>query len=93
MPPISQRRGGVTVRNPMKRERDTLEEAWSVAKPWRRNDTVAYVPLDRRVLTRRGIISLGQTCNLQCYFCYFRDRRSDANHPEHEFMSMEKAER
>ena len=77
----------------MRRDDDVLEDAWRVAKPLRPRDTVAYVPRDRRVLTRRGIVWLGQTCNLQCYFCYFKDRRSDANHPEHEFMSLEKAKR
>jgi len=45
----------------------------------------------RRILTRRGVIWLGQTCNLRCYFCYFVDRIKDAHHPEHPFMSLEKA--
>ena len=73
------------------REVDVLASAWRVARPRRPGDTVAYVPIDRRVLTRRGIVWVGQTCNLQCYFCYFKDRRSDASHPEHRFMSLEKA--
>lgn len=34
---------------------------------------------------------LGQTCNLRCHFCYFLDRIEDGEHPEHAFMSIEKA--
>jgi len=45
----------------------------------------------RRVLTRRGVIWLGQTCNLKCHFCYFIDRINSRSHPEHAFMSLEKA--
>ena len=33
--------------------------------------------------SRRGILWLGQTCNLRCQFCYFLDRIEDENHPEH----------
>ena len=47
----------------------------------------------KRVLTRRGVIWLGQTCNLRCYFCYFKDRIATATHPEHPFMSLEKAKK
>ena len=46
----------------------------------------------RRVITRRGVIWLGQTCNLHCHFCYFLDRIKSQGHPEHPFMSLEKAE-
>jgi len=45
----------------------------------------------KRVLTQRGVIWLGQTCNLRCYFCYFRNRVADGAHPEHPFMSLDKA--
>ncbi len=45
----------------------------------------------RRVLTRRGVMWLGQTCNLRCYFCYFIDRIEDHKHPEHAFMTLQKA--
>lgn len=45
----------------------------------------------RRVLTRRGVIWLGQTCNLRCQFCYFLDRIKAKDHPEHPFMSLDKA--
>lgn len=34
---------------------------------------------------------LGLTCNLHCRFCYFLDRIEDPTHPEHPFMSLEKA--
>jgi pyruvate-formate lyase-activating enzyme len=45
----------------------------------------------RRVLTRRGVLWLGQTCNQRCYFCYFLDRIAAADHPEHPFMDLDKA--
>lgn len=45
----------------------------------------------RRVLTRRGVLWLGQTCNLRCHFCYFQNRISSAEHPDHPFMSLDKA--
>lgn len=44
-----------------------------------------------RKLTKRGVLWLGQTCNLRCYFCYFLNRIADAKHPEHDFMTLEKA--
>jgi len=47
----------------------------------------------RRDLTRRGVVWLGQTCNLNCYFCYFREKIDNKEHPEHPFMSLEKAKR
>jgi pyruvate-formate lyase-activating enzyme len=50
-----------------------------------------YVRSQTRKLTRRGILWLGQTCNLRCQFCYFLDRIEDENHPEHPFMTLEKA--
>jgi MoaA/NifB/PqqE/SkfB family radical SAM enzyme len=34
---------------------------------------------------------LGQTCNLRCEFCYFLDRIEDKNHPEHPFITLDKA--
>ena len=45
----------------------------------------------KRVLTRRGVMWLGQTCNQRCYFCYFARRIADVNHPEHDFMGIDKA--
>jgi pyruvate-formate lyase-activating enzyme len=50
-----------------------------------------YVGSRARKLTRRGILWLGQTCNLRCQFCYFLDRIEDERHPEHPFMTLEKA--
>lgn len=50
-----------------------------------------YKKTTKRVITRRGVLWLGQTCNLHCHFCYFLDRIKTKNHPEHPFMSLEKA--
>ena len=50
-----------------------------------------YTSSHARVLTRRGILWLGQTCNLRCEFCYFLDRINNEHHPEHAFMELEKA--
>jgi MoaA/NifB/PqqE/SkfB family radical SAM enzyme len=50
-----------------------------------------YIETKARKVTRRGILWLGQTCNLRCHFCYFLDRITDDTHPEHGFMSLEKA--
>ena len=44
-----------------------------------------------RVLTQRGVMWLGQTCNQRCYFCYFANRIADKSHPEHDFMAIDKA--
>ena len=46
-----------------------------------------------RTITRRGVMWLGQTCNLRCYFCYFIDRIETISHPEHPFMTLEKAQK
>lgn len=45
----------------------------------------------KRVLTRRGVVWLGQTCNLRCRFCYFQTRIEAKDHPEHAFMDLDKA--
>ncbi len=50
-----------------------------------------YKLTSHRVHCRRGVMWLGQTCNLRCKFCYFSDRIANAEHPEHAFMSLEKA--
>jgi sulfatase maturation enzyme AslB (radical SAM superfamily) len=44
-----------------------------------------------KLLTRRGVLWLGQTCNIRCHFCYFLDRINDKHHPEHAFMDLAKA--
>lgn len=54
-------------------------------------DTRESIKTKKRVLSRRGVLWLGQTCNLRCYFCYFLNRIGDAHHPEHPFMTPEKA--
>ncbi|MCI5071388.1 radical SAM protein [bacterium] len=46
-----------------------------------------------RTITKRGVMWLGQTCNLRCHFCYFLDRIEIRTHPEHPFMSLEKAKK
>jgi sulfatase maturation enzyme AslB (radical SAM superfamily) len=51
------------------------------------------VKTKKRSITRRGVLWLGQTCNIRCYFCYFLDRINTNDHPEHPFMSLEKAKR
>lgn len=53
--------------------------------------TTGYYKTTRREITRRGVMWLGQTCNLRCFFCYFHSRIKDAKHPQHPFMSIEKA--
>jgi sulfatase maturation enzyme AslB (radical SAM superfamily) len=45
-----------------------------------------------RTITRRGVMWLGQTCNLRCYFCYFLDKIEAKDHPEHAFMPLHKAQ-
>ncbi len=55
------------------------------------HDPAEYTLTKRRVITRRGVLWLGQTCNLRCHFCYFLDRIDDKSHPEHPFMSVAKA--
>ncbi|MBN2809610.1 MAG: radical SAM protein [Deltaproteobacteria bacterium] len=54
-------------------------------------DCVGYKLTNHRVHCRRGVMWLGQTCNLRCKFCYFADRIANSDHPEHAFMSLEKA--
>ncbi len=68
-----------------------LEEAMSYASPDGGADGRVYLPTLSRKLTRRGILWLGLTCNLRCHFCYFLDRIEDPAHPQHDFMSLEKA--
>jgi pyruvate-formate lyase-activating enzyme len=60
--------------------------------PIEQTDT-EYKMSRRRVITRRGVMWLGQTCNLRCHFCYFLDRIHNKEHPEHPFMSLDKAKR
>jgi wyosine [tRNA(Phe)-imidazoG37] synthetase (radical SAM superfamily) len=51
-----------------------------------------YRPSLTKKLNRRGVMWLGQTCNLRCHFCYFLDKITDESHPEHAFISLEKAQ-
>lgn len=50
-----------------------------------------FVKTTTRKITRRGVMWLGQTCNIRCHFCYFLDRINASDHPEHPFMAIEKA--
>lgn len=50
-----------------------------------------FVLTNKKLPTRRGVIWLGQTCNLNCYFCYFKERIEDKSHPEHPFFTLTKA--
>ena len=52
-----------------------------------------FIKTKTRKLTRRGVMWLGQTCNIRCHFCYFLDRINSTDHPEHAFMTIEKAKR
>lgn len=58
------------------------------------NKRVLKYPFSKsRSITKRGVLWLGQTCNLSCFFCYFAERIADKNHPEHAFMDIEKAKK
>ncbi len=66
---------------------DTLHTSDAPKTP----QAAGLVKTRKRVLSKRGVMWLGQTCNQRCYFCYFLNRINDAHHPEHPFMSIEKA--
>jgi sulfatase maturation enzyme AslB (radical SAM superfamily) len=68
-----------------------LEQALALATTQHAAEKPVYVSSMARKITRRGVMWLGQTCNLRCHFCYFLDRIQDENHPQHGFMSLEKA--
>lgn len=68
-----------------------LEQALALAVTTSPAPKPVYVYSQARKITRRGILWLGQTCNLRCNFCYFLDRIEDENHAEHAFMSLDKA--
>jgi pyruvate-formate lyase-activating enzyme len=70
-----------------------LHEALSYARTDDAGHGGIYSPTTARKITRRGIMWLGLVCNLRCRFCYFLDRIEDPTHPEHAFMSLEKAKR
>lgn len=70
---------------------DVAERALTLAFAHDRPPKPVYVPSLSRKITRRGVIWLGQTCNLRCHFCYFLDRIQDDRHPEHGFMPLTKA--
>ena len=71
--------------------RSVLDEALALAVTTTPAPRSVYVATGARTITRRGILWLGQTCNLRCHFCYFLDRIENEQHPEHAFMGIEKA--
>jgi len=68
-----------------------LADALALAATEARGSMTAYHPSGARQITRRGVFWLGQTCNLRCHFCYFLDRIENEEHPEHAFISLDKA--
>lgn len=70
---------------------EVLDQAMAYARAGSPERKAVYHPSDARKITRRGILWLGQTCNLRCHFCYFLDRITDDSHPEHGFMGLDKA--
>ncbi|MEZ4704208.1 MAG: radical SAM protein [Bdellovibrionota bacterium] len=74
-------------RNP----KEALEKALEMAVATSKNTVPVLPRTTRRTITKRAVMWLGQTCNLRCYFCYFLDRIEIKTHPEHPFMSLEKA--
>lgn len=68
-----------------------FDEAMSLARCDTALHGQVYRETSARKITRRGILWLGQTCNLRCHFCYFLDRIQNMEHAEHAFMSLDKA--
>lgn len=56
-------------------------------------DSPQYKFTNRRVITKRGVLWLGLTCNLRCHFCYWLNRIESKDHPERPFMTIEKAKK
>ncbi len=73
--------------------RSILKEALDLAGTDKPASRPALSMSTKRTLTKRGVIWLGQTCNLRCQFCYFINRIHSADHPEHPFMPLEKAKK
>lgn len=72
-------------------EKAATVEAKTAAPENGRTTIPALKKTTKRTITKRGVLWLGQTCNARCYFCYFLNRIEDARHPEHPFMTLEKA--
>jgi len=74
-------------------ERSVLENALLTATTSERYSAESPKSTTVRTITRRGVVWLGQTCNLHCQFCYFIDKIHSKDHPEHAFMSPGKAKK
>lgn len=72
---------------------ETFEKALALATPTGAVNRPKFVKTFTRALNRRGIMWVGQTCNLRCHFCYYLDRIENPQHPEHGFMSLDKNRR
>ncbi|MBI4379515.1 MAG: radical SAM protein [Nitrospinae bacterium] len=70
-----------------------LENALRLAITNNPRPKVVFRTTTNRTITRRGVIWLGQTCNLRCQFCYFINRINSKDHPEHTFMPPEKVKK
>ena len=68
-----------------------LKKSLDLALPGQDVIQPVYLKTRTRKITRRGIMWVGQTCNLRCRFCYYKDRIEDFHHPEHSFMTADKA--
>lgn len=70
-----------------------LRAALELARSENRRPLPPLQATTRRSPSRRGVVWLGQTCNLHCEFCYFIARVHTKTHPEHAFMPIEKAKK
>jgi MoaA/NifB/PqqE/SkfB family radical SAM enzyme len=68
-------------------------EKWSKELYFYEKENKKHLMKKEKSITKKGVMWLGQTCNLKCYFCYFLDKIQDRQHPEHPFMSLEKAKK
>ncbi len=88
---ISNRRCPTRPANLFLIDQQIFQEVKKNAVPHRLAPRTSFSHTTRRSITRRGVIWLGQTCNLRCQFCYFIDKINDKNNPEHPFMGLDKA--
>jgi MoaA/NifB/PqqE/SkfB family radical SAM enzyme len=70
-----------------------MPEVEDIAPSIAKADRLEFTSTRKRTITKRGVLWLGQTCNLRCYFCYFLNRIANNKHAEHDFMSLEKSKK